>query len=591
MSDHIALQDDRFLVRTPRPEKLMPLQQKRWSKADDAFVTQANLKNARILTQLFGPECWDTEASGHRDALEAKDAAREHNATVTRERDKIDLSVLQGRQWGQYTPFHHQQQALALASKLDEFGYFMDQGTGKTLCAINDAAQAWRDNKIKLVIVICPNNVKTNWRHPDVGGVDELSTHRPTDVPFVSHVWMTPQTKDNRTQQLVFERSLLADAPALHWLVVNVEALGTTRCQEYLHDLCEKYPTMIAVDESTRIKTPGAQRTKVALSLSRFAKMRRIMSGTPVIKAPENAWAQLRFLGQDAMPFESHTAFKKHFVVESRPFGFNGPSKIEGYRNMDQLSHLIDRVSFRVMKEECLDLPPKVYNKRFVDMLPEQKKAYEEMRKRSYVLLEKHGLEVAAPIILVQMLRLQQIACGFLPRVDEAGKLIEVVPLGDPAANPKIVTAMEIVEETEGKLIIWCNFTAQLKLMARALTTAGVKHVLFYGEIEDEDRVRNREAFQNDPDVKVFLGNPAAGGIGLTLTAAEGAIYLSNSFRTEDRVQSEDRCHRIGSDRHQSINYFDVITQGSIDEKVIGVLRDNKRMSDEIMRTGWKEWI
>lgn len=469
---------------------------------------------------------------------------------------------------------------------------FITGNTGKTLTAILDAAHQWREDRIELCIVVCPNSVKTNWRHPDEDGECEIRTHMPSDVPYISHVWMTPASKENKRQQLAFERSLIAKANRLHWLVINIEALGTQRAQDYLQELCERYKTMMIVDESTRIKTPKAIRTKVMLALSKYTVIRRIMSGTPVIKAPEHAWSQLRFLGSDAMPFESVTAFKKRFVLSTRPFGFNGPEKIEGYQNLDELSHLINRVSFRVLKDECLDLPPKVYHKYRVGMTDEQGKAYEEMRKRAYVYLEEHQAEINATIILVQLLRLSQIAAGFLPRIDpNTGKAIDVIPLMPAAENPKFKQAMEIIEDTDGKLIVWGHYTPQIELFSSLLTHNKIEHVTFTGKVSDEDRVTARERFQNDKSCKVFLGNPAAGGIGLTLTAAEAAIYLSNSFKTEERVQSEDRCHRVGSERHKVVNYHDIITDQSVDEKVLDVLRSNKKLSDTIMGVAWRDWI
>lgn len=593
----VSLKDRNLLIHTDRPDRLGQLTQKRWSNHDKAFVTPATMKHLQVVAKAYpiGPD-WTDDAAGFHQLMLDLESARERNAKLTRDREQIDITGLDDRMWGKYAPYKHQRQALALANTLPEFAYFMDQGTGKTLTAINDACEWWRRGEIELVIVVCPNSVKTNWRRPNIGDkagdACELETHKPPDVPFVSHVWMSTSNRDNRAQKAAFERSLGGKANALHWLVINVEALTTSAVQGYLHELVERHKTMIVIDESTRIKNPSAQRTKVMLSLSKYAVVRRIMSGTPVIKAPEHAWAQLRFLGPDAMPFESVTAFKKRFVISSRPFGYSGPEKVEGYQHLEELSHLIDRVSFRVTKDQCLDLPPKVYSKRFLKMTKEQEHAYHEMRKRAYVFLEAAGVEVQATIILVQMLRLHQIACGFLPRIDpDSGKAVDVVPLMPAEENPKFMEALEIIRDGSGKSIVWTQFTPQLLQFSELLTAEKINHVLFYGGVDDEGRVEARRRFQNDDDCTVFLGNQSAGGIGLTLTAADQSIYLSNSFSTEGRVQSEDRCHRIGSERHHSVNYFDLLMENTIDEKIVSVLRNNRRLSDEIMKDGWREWI
>lgn len=590
--NRVWLEGEHVFIQTSRPDSLLALQQKRWNRAKEAFQSPAILKTFRILDRCTSQDDWDQAARDTYAALCRIDEQRERNAHLATHRDEIDITPLAGETFGQFEPFQHQKQALVLARDLPEFGYFMEQGTGKTLSCILDAAHNYRMGRIDLAIVVCPNSVKTNWCHPDEDGDCELKAHMPPDVPYCSYVWITPANKKSKARQLMFERSLLSKRPVLHWLVINVEALGQARAQDYLQELCEKYRVMMIVDESTRIKTPKTIRTKVMLSLSRYTVVRRIMSGTPVIKAPEHAWSQLRFLGTDAMPFDSVTAFKKRFMVISRPMGFNGPEKVEGYQHLDELSHLINRVSFRVLKDECLDLPPKLYSRLNVQMTPAQEKAYEEMRKRAYVYLEEHQAEINATIVLVQLLRLSQIAAGFLPRLDpDTGKAIDVIPLCEAEENPKFAAALEIIEDTEGKLIVWGHYTPQINLFSSLLTSKKIDHVRFDGSVSDDDRVAARERFQNDPKCKVFLGNPAAGGIGLTLTAATAAIYLSNSFKTEDRVQSEDRCHRQGSQQHTKINYYDIITENTVDEKVLSVLRSNKRLSDQIMGVAWKDWI
>jgi SNF2 family DNA or RNA helicase len=356
------------------------------------------------------------------------------------------------------------------------------------------------------------------------------------------------------------------------------------KAQKILEEFCKYRKVMVVVDESTRIGERTSKRTKVATSIRKLCKLARIASGTPVIKSPLKAYSQFGFLDPDILGSPTFTEFAARYAV----YAPHNPHFPVRFVNTEELANKIAGVSFRVLKEECLDLPDKIYMKRNVYMTKEMEVAYREMRDNSIIHLDSlHTVE--AITVLTQLLRLQQITAGYLPLIDmDTGEQTGVRKL-TAGFSPKIKEAVDLIEECEGKTIVWCKFRFEIFEMNEALDKAGITSVALYGDVPEEQRVRNRMAFQNDPKVKVFVGQVRTGGIGITLTAGQNVIYLSNTFSTEDRVQSEDRAHRIGQTKN--VNYYDLVTPRTVDERIISVLRDNKRLSDEIMRDGYRKWI
>jgi SNF2 family DNA or RNA helicase len=362
-----------------------------------------------------------------------------------------------------------------------------------------------------------------------------------------------------------------------------VEGLWTKKAQAVAKSFLRSRKVMLVVDESTRIGNRTSKRTKAALEMRKSAPLARIASGTPVIKSPLKAYSQFGFLDPNILGISTYAEFQSRYAMMS-PKDPNIPIR---FLNTGELADKIAGVSYRVMKTDCLDLPPKVYQRRNIYMGTEQAAWYKKMRDDSLVILSREH-RVEAPTVLVQLLRLQQITAGYLPQINELGEQTGIVKIG-AEAPPKIAEAMQIIEETEGKVIVWCKFKFEIAEMFDACCRSGVEAVTFSGDTSEADRLRHRARFQDDPTLKVFIGQVRTGGIGITLHAAATVVYLSNTFSTEDRVQSEDRAHRIG--QTQSVNYYDLICPNTVDVRVLNVLRENKRISDEVMRDGFQNWI
>jgi SNF2 family DNA or RNA helicase len=287
------------------------------------------------------------------------------------------------------------------------------------------------------------------------------------------------------------------------------------------------------------------------------------------------------------------------------------------YKNMDELAQLIQSCSFRVTKEECLDLPPKMPPvRRDVQMAPKQKQEYVRMKKEFLALVDEvcptcdgagylwmggcsefpdgyseachtcggSRCAVHATIALTQLLRLQQIASGFIMDGEKLLHWFTDKP-------PKIMETCDLLEECgDQQIILWSNHKPEIHRLVQELAIRSYSYVEYHGDIRPEVREQNRVAFQKG-DFQYVVGHPAAGGIGVDLWAASGAAYLSNSFKTEDRVQSEDRCHRIGSEIHDSVNYWDIVVPGTVDVTILRVIRNNRSVSDEIMAGGLRRLL
>jgi SNF2 family DNA or RNA helicase len=261
--------------------------------------------------------------------------------------------------------------------------------------------------------------------------------------------------------------------------------------------------------------------------------------------------------------------------------GSHSFKKIIGYRKLDELKEKLDHFSFRIRKDECLDLPPKVYTKRDVQLTKEQTQAYVEMKKTALAILA--GGTVTTVNALTQLMRLHQIVCGHV-KLDD--KTVVEIP------NHRIEELMSVVEEAPDKIIIWATYRHDIEAIKLALSKEyGMASVgTYYGDTDDEERRRVVREFQDpESELRFFVGNPRTGGYGLTLTAADTVVYYSNSFDLEVRLQSEDRAHRIGQTK--SVTYVDLISPGTVDEKIVRALRDKIDIANAVLGEELKSWL
>jgi len=469
-------------------------------------------------------------------------------------------------------PYAHQMTALEKSWDKSEYGYFMEMGTGKSKVLVDNMAMLYDKGRINGAVIIAPKGVYRNWLS------QEIPNHLPSHVQHKTVLWTasTSKAKDKEYRQL-FESD-----DDLHILIVNVEALSTKRGLEFVAKFLNCHETLLAIDESTTIKNPKAKRTKSILLLSKRAKYRRILTGSPVTKSPLDLYTQCNFLNEFLLGFSSYYAFRNRYAnMIDKNFGGRRVQLIGSYKNLDELATSIKAFSYRVLKEDCLDLPEKVYTRREVELTDEQDQAYATMK--SAALASLKGKMATAPHVLTQLMRLHQITCGHLKNDDETITEIK---------NNRLKELLYLLEEVEGKVIIWANYIYDIKNIVKAISEEyGADSIVeYYGHVSAEQRQKNIEKFQ-DPTSKArfFIGNPQTGGYGITLTAANTVIYYSNGYDLEKRLQSEDRAHRIG--QNKSVTYIDLIAPKTVDEKIVKALRKKMNIANEIMDEDFREWI
>jgi SNF2 family DNA or RNA helicase len=468
-------------------------------------------------------------------------------------------------------PYKHQLTALEKSWNKETYAYFMEMGTGKTKVLIDNMSMLYDKGKIDGALIVAPKGVVKTWYE------QELPTHLPDHIENVTVLWQSNITK-NQQEKL---ESLFEIETSLHILIMNVEALSTDKGVKFAQKFLDSHKTLMAIDESTTIKTPTAKRTKNIISLGKHAKYRRIMTGSPVTKNPLDLYTQCEFLDPYLLDFSSYYAFRNRYA-EMTTMNVRGRSiqVVKEFRHLGELSESLQPFSYRVLKEDCLDLPPKNWIKRHITLTKEQDKVYKQMKKHALAML--NGKVTSTMTVLTQLMRLHQITCGHFTADDGSVQNLD---------NNRIKELIDILEETEGKAIIWANYQKDITQIVENIEKKyGPGSVVsYYGLTPQEERQDNIRQFQHDPKCRFMVGTPSTGGYGITLTAANTVIYYSNGYDLEKRLQSEDRAHRIG--QKKNVTYIDIICEDTIDEKIVKALRDKINIASEVLGEELKDWI
>ena len=447
----------------------------------------------------------------------------------------------------------------------------MEMGTGKTKVLIDNMSMLYDKGKIDGALIIAPKGVIKTWYE------QEIPTHLPNHIENVTVLW---QSNINKTQQEKLE-TLFEIETALHILVMNVEALSTDKGVKFATKFLNSHKTLMAIDESTTIKTPSAKRTKNIIDLGVAAKYRRIMTGSPVTKNPLDLYTQCYFLDPYLLDFASYYAFRNRYAI-MKTMHVRGRSiqVVHKFQNLSELSDIVKKFSYRVLKEDCLDLPPKNWIKRHITLSKEQQKVYDQMKKTALATL--NGKVTSTMTVITQLMRLQQITCGHFVADDGSTQEIK---------NNRITELMDVLDEIEGKAIIWGHWQKDIQnIVSEIEKVHGSSSVVsYYGLTPQDERQDNIRKFQNGSECRFLVGTPQTGGYGITLTKANTVIYYSNGYDLEKRLQSEDRAHRIG--QKKTVTYVDLICEDTVDEKIVKALRDKINIASEVLGEELKAWI
>ena len=468
-------------------------------------------------------------------------------------------------------PYAHQLTALEKSWNKETYAYFMEMGTGKTKVLIDNLAMLYDKGKVDGALIIAPKGVIGTWYK------QEIPNHLPNHIENVSVMWQSLITKKQKNNL----DALFKAEEKLHILIMNVEALSTSKGTEFAARFLNSHKTLMAIDESTTIKNSSAKRTKNILALSKYAKYRRIMTGSPVTKNPLDLYSQCEFLSPWLLNFQSFYAFRNRYA-EMKTIHARGRSiqVVHKFQNIGELSDKLKGFSYRVLKEDCLDLPDKIYIKRNIALTSEQLKLYQQMKTMALAVL--NGKQVTSVTVLTQLMRLHQITCGHFTADDGSTQLVK---------SNRITELMDVLEEVEGKAIIWANYQHDITNIIKAIVEKYDEESIvdYYGLTPQEDRQENIQQFQKNPKCRFLIGTPQTGGYGITLTAANTVIYYSNGYDLEKRLQSEDRAHRIG--QKKSVTYVDLICENTVDEKIVKALRNKINIASEVLGEELKDWI
>lgn len=498
---------------------------------------QANPANIRTLKRCDHEIEW-IDKSGDLAAQEAFEGLpTQHHAREALQTEYIPKIPL----------FDHQQKALAISAHRESYALLWEMGLGKTAGLIANSGVLWAAGKLTGVLVVAPKGVHTQWL------TEQIPTH--FNGPYRCVHWKKKEIEAREFQPRSNE---------LVWFSINVDALRTEKgaAAAKLFLSVHKNASKMIVDESHNIKDGRAQRTKAAIEIGRLARYRRIATGTPIAKNIVDAWSQFNFLDPKILGHKYMTSFRSRFCVMG---GFEG-RQIVGQKNTEEFYQLIAPHSFRMTKEEALDLPPKIYIAREYEMADETARHYKSVKDLLMTEMDD-GTIMDAKNGAVAMGRLQQIICGHLPRED--GTMMDI-------GNERIEIMLDILGQRTGPVCIWHRFIEDGNRIMEALEQAGEKAVRYIGS--DADREAAKQAFLSG-EARCFVSNPKTGGVGLNLQGyCQTVIYYSNSFDALDRWQSEDRVHRSGM--KGAVTYFDIIAKKSVDRAILRNLRTKKSISD-----------
>lgn len=460
--------------------------------------------------------------------------------------------------------WEHQKRAIERAKTVPHMALFWCPGVGKTLTTIRILADKFNQNKrVMKTVIVAPVIVLENWKREFAQFCPKL----PQERIFILH--------GNKKEKILDEAFSLKDGQNI--IITNFETLLNEKIR---NKLLVWEPEILVVDESQRIKNPTSKRTKHVIALSAPTKHRYILSGTPILNSPMDIYAQFRALDKGATFGTNFFAFRATYFYDKNA-GMPAHNYFPDWRPrpemMPELNKRIYTLADRAVKEECLDLPDLVKQKIYVSLTPKQRKVYDELKQDFVSYVESSA--VVADLAITKALRLQQIVSGYVKLEDETELHFE--------DTPRVDALSELLEDiTPGnKVIVWAVFKQNYVAIRKVCEALKIKYVEATGETPAKQKFANVDAFNNDPEIKVFIGHPGALGVGINLKAASYSIYYSRNFSLENQLQSEARNYRGGSiDLHDKITQIDLVAKDTIDEEVVNALEKKENVADFILK-------
>jgi len=466
-------------------------------------------------------------------------------------------------------PWEHQKEAIAFGRPLHEIAYFMDMGTGKTGSTINSLRERYASHqRILKTLIICPIQVCEGWGR-------EFKLHAPAGVSEKVYV-LTGSGKERLAKA--------ATALVENNYCIFVTSFRALIQKELIHFLKNWGPEVCVADESHRLKNPSGKTTLAATSLGDVSSYTYALTGTPMPNSLLDIYAQFRFLdrgetfGRNFFKFRTKYFYDKNSGMASDK---HFPDWVPKKGTEELFNELIYKKAFRVMKDECMELPPFVRIKHEVKLGIEQGKAYKEMHKDYVTLIDDDAC--VAELAITKSIRLQQILSGHA-KLDESGD-IHVFK-----GNPRLNAVSELLNDLPptAKVVIWACFKENYPALERELKKIKVKSVRLVGGMTKKQRDDSLNSFRNNPKIRCMIANPSSAGTGVDgMQVANYAIYFSRSYNLEHDLQINDRIYRGGSEVHDKVTRIDLVTPDTLDEAILESLDNKLKASEAVL--AWRK--
>lgn len=430
----------------------------------------------------------------------------------------------------------HQREAFAKQVRSRVGALFMDMGTGKSRTAIELAH--YRANRVRNVVWFCPVSLKETIRH-------EICKHtdaRPEDICVF----------DDKVNQRSVDMNC-------DWYVVGIESMSSSVRLKFAANSIISERSMVIVDESSYIKGHRSARTNWITQISHRARYRLILTGTPITQGVQDLYAQMRFLSPKILGYSSFYSFSNNHLEYSEKY----PGMIVSAHHTEWLAAKIQPYVYQVTRQECMELPQRLYETRVCRLTDDQHCEYENAKYRILDMIDEDG-ELNSYAIFQLFTELQQIASGFV-RCKENGQLIDK-ELDHHRLDILAQVALEC--DPEAKIIVWAKYRHDIKAIRKTLagTFGNDCCEQYYGDINERDRAEAVARWQDPQGARFLVATQSTGSHGLNLTEANYVIFYNNGFKYSDRIQAEARIHRYGQEKQ--VTYIDVTTDAGIDKRI-----------------------
>lgn len=467
--------------------------------------------------------------------------------------------------------WQHQIDVIKMAEAKRDIFLAHEMGTGKTRTTIEVTRRRFaKRERLMKTLIISPVIVCDNWKK-EFAAYSKINQR---DILVL--------TQSGKRRCTEFTKAVGEDLARAKIVVTNYQGL---LIKDFYKLLYSWQPEVLIVDESQRVKSHQSKTAKQLTAIADRAEQRFLLTGTPILNTPADLWQQFRILDGGETFGKNFYAFRNRYFKDENAAWASKQNHFAKYiiapGAYEEIQERIKPKMSRVLKKDCLDLPPLVRQKYFVELAPEQKRMYEEMKEEFLAFVKEtqasHPVTVAAQLAVTKALRLQQIISGYAAT--------EQLGTHRFKENPRLDALSELLLDItkSEKAIVWACFKENYKMIGEMLEKQNCEYAQIHGDISNSQRIEEMQRFREDPKCRVMVANQSAGGAGINLVEASYSIYYSKGFSLEHDLQSEARNHRGGSEMHEKITRIDLVAKDTIDEHITEVLFKKQSVADTIL--------